>query len=179
MTAEELFALAPDAGFDRWLFSGKLVERWYGFHSPAHAGIVATLAALLFRMRDRSSTGHLRILGSGCPYQLTHDPDTVVSFDASVIESHRVSRRMEGHLEGPPLLAVEVKELDEDEDVALQLVERSLEAGVPSMWVIDPFDEIVIWHRRDARPVYINGGMELLAGSHLPGFSCRVAELFE
>lgn len=178
MTAEELFALVPDTGFDRWLFSGNLVERWHGFHSPAHAASVATVARLLDVMR-RASGRPLRILGPGCPYQLAHHPDTVVSFDASVIESSRITRRMETHLEGPPLLAIEVKELDEDEDVASRLVDECLKNGVPSVWVIDPFEEIVVSYRPDARPVYINGGMILAAGPHLPGFSCPVAEIFE
>lgn len=183
MTAEELFALPSDPpGLDRWLFAGELVERWNGniFHTPAHARVVATVGGLLVGWCHKMPGLSVRAFGYGCPYRLARNPGTVVSFDASVVEAARGEPATDDtHIEGVPLLAVEVKELDEDEDLLSRLVDLTLSCGTPAMWVIDPFEEIVVWHRPGAKPVYVNGGMELTAGSHLPRFRCRVAEIFE
>jgi Uma2 family endonuclease len=184
MTAAELFALPPDPpGVDRWLFAGQLIERWNGnrFHTPAHSATVATVSALLSDWCHGVNNRDHRAYGYGCPYRLTRNPDTLVSFDAGVVEVCAVNTTKpdDAFIEGAPLLAVEVIELDEDPDLLQRLVEESIDGGVPSMWVIDPFEEIVVWHRPNAKPVYINGGMELAAGPQLPGLRCRVAEIFE
>jgi Uma2 family endonuclease len=111
---------------------------------------------------------------------LALNPDTVTYYDASVIESSRCAGRKGATcLDGPPLLAVEVMDLDEPDDLVTRLVEESLQHGVRAVWVIDPFEELVIWHQPDRPAKCLKGRMELSADPHLPGFRCSVAEIFE
>jgi Uma2 family endonuclease len=192
MTASDLFALPGDpVGVDRWLIAGELIERWNGngFHTPAHAAGVAAVSSLISHWYREAKPPGIRAFGYGCPYRLTREPDTVVSYDVSVW------RRTSGHadivdasfidivdasfIEGAPLLAVEVMELDEDEDLLSRLVEVSLRGGVKSVWVVNPFEPLVVQHRSGMKPTYHNGGMEIIEHPNLPGFRCPVAEIFE
>jgi Uma2 family endonuclease len=119
-------------------------------------------------------------MGYGCPYLLARDPDTYLSYDLSVV-THPNPMRMRDveYLASAPLLAIEIKELDEDEDLLLRTIECSLQLGVQEMWYVDPFDEIVVCHSPHSSPKYVNGRMELIGGSALPNFRCSVEEVFE
>ena len=181
MTANELLALTPPKnGLDRWLIDGELVERWNGtdFHSPAHAATVVNVAALLSKW---CRPIRARAFGYGCPFLLWRDPDSLLTFDVSVV-TRDVSTRphaLAEYVETAPALAVEVVELDEDSDIIARLVETSLHHGVGTVWVVDPVEEIVVVHHRGMHPRYVNGGMILVGGDDLPGFACPVAEIFE
>lgn len=178
MNTEALFALTPEtAHIDRWLFEGKWIERWNGagFHTPAHVGVVVNVSMLLARWCRNHP--QYRAFGYGCPYLLSSDPDTLVTFDGSLADRTicDVVSVDATHIVGSPRLAIEVIELDEDPD----LVEASLRHGVGTMWVIDPYELIVVIHRNGASPQYANGQMSLTAGDAVPGFTCSGAEIFE
>jgi Uma2 family endonuclease len=166
---------------DHWLFDGELVERWdgAGFHTPAHAAAVANVSCILSNRLH--ATNDYRVFGYGCPYALAHNPDTLVTFDASVVRRDVCEklRYDDTHIEGVPALAIEVVELDEDHDLLTRLVEVSLRAGIGSVWIVDPHEEIVVAHRRGCKPQYLSGVMSLDGGADLPGFRCSVAEIFE
>jgi Uma2 family endonuclease len=182
MRAAEVFALKSDTTrVDRWLFDGELVERWdgTGFHTPAHAAMVANISCLLRNWYR--TTNDFRMFGYGCPYVLARDPDTLVTFDVSVVRRNICDKPRwdDTHIEGVPSLAVEVVELDEDPDLLSRLVENSLRHGVELMWVIDPHEMFVTVHRRFAKPQCVNGQMSLTTSDDLLGFSCSIAEIFE
>jgi Uma2 family endonuclease len=182
MTTSELLELPQtQARTERWLFEGELVERWNGagFHSPGHAGVVARVAAIL---GDWCAVHNdHRAYGYGCPYLLERDPDTFVTFDASIVKSakRRSQPSRAEYIERPPVLAVEVVDLDEDHDLLSRLIAVSLRCGIPAVWIIDPVEEIVVVHRDRQRPEYLNGAMAIQGGDALPGFRCSVAEIFE
>ncbi|MBN9117763.1 MAG: Uma2 family endonuclease [Planctomycetes bacterium] len=176
--------LATDPGrvpVDRWLFEGDLVERWNGagFHTPAHAAAVMNVSRLLSNW-CRATSNH-RAFGYGCPFVLARNPDTLVTFDASVVRRDvcEKPRWNDARIEGAPVLAVEVVELDEDPDLLTRLVEVALRTGTGSVWMIDPHEEIVVVHRRGCESQYLNGVMALDGGADLSGFRCPVAEIFE
>jgi Uma2 family endonuclease len=181
MSAEELCALtAAAARVDRWLFAGELAERWNGieFHSPGHAATVAKVCAILGHWCRETSD--FRVLGADCPFRLTRDPDTVITLDASVV-SRAIWEKTEPDapfIDGAPVLAVEVVELDEDPVLLQRMVDALISVGTAAVWVIDPVDELVVVHRHGVPPLYVNGGMGLPGGA-LPGFRCSVAEIFE
>jgi Uma2 family endonuclease len=182
MTAEELFALPPtDAKVDRWLFDGGRFDRWTGagFHSPGHAAAVVNATAILAKWCHENGTH--RAFGYGCPYLLARAPDTLVTFDASIVERSRCQhlRSDATHVVGPPVLAVEVAEQDEDPDGLARLIDASLRSSVSAVWIIDPVEEMVVVHRRRCAPEFLNGGMRVIGGDELPGFRCAVAEIFE
>jgi Uma2 family endonuclease len=53
-----------------------------------------------------------------------------------------------------------------------------LECGVPVVWVLTPGFKTVTVHRPGADPVALDVRDPLEGFPELPGFSCRVAELF-
>jgi Uma2 family endonuclease len=182
MNAQELLALpADEAGVDRWLFEGNIVERWNqnGFHSPGHAAAVAAVSELLANCCR--ATHEFRAFGYGCPYLLARNPDTLVSFDASIMRKSDVAslRTDATFIDCVPTLAVEIVELDEDFALLARLVEFSLRHGLRTIWVVDPAESLVVVYRQDRRPEYLTGGMRLPIISGLPGSTCFVAEIFE
>lgn len=84
-----------------------------------------------------------------------------------------------GFWNGPPDLAVEVLSPD---DTAAQIAWKTTEylsAGVHLVVVVDPDDRLVSLHS-EARPVVSGrGDDDLDLGTVIPGFRCRVGEIFE
>ena len=182
MTAQDLFSLPPlTAPVDRWLFEGELIERWNGggLHTPAHAATVANLSAKLAEWCRRNSA--FRAFGYGCPYLLESEPDSVVTFDASIVRRTALGTlsKSSNCIEAAPVLAVEVIETDEDADLLARLVNTALQSGVETVWVVDPDESSVIVHQSHKPSVHLNGGMWLSGGADLPGFRFLVAEIFE
>jgi Putative restriction endonuclease len=181
MTADEVLALESDERVDRWLFSGELIERRYDLHSPGHAGALVAVMCLLDGWCRSMAGAGLRAFGYRCPYLLGRAPDTIVSFDASVIAATLAPtlRQHATYIDGVPLLAVEVMDLDDDPKLIERLVDESLRCGVQSFWVVDPLDELVLSYRLGAEPEYVKGPLDWIPGPHLPGLCIPLAELFE
>ena len=57
-------------------------------------------------------------------------------------------------------------------------MEEYLAAGIPLVWVIDPENEIVYIHRADGSVTKLHKNDELSGETTLPGFTCKVADLF-
>jgi Uma2 family endonuclease len=180
MTADEVLALESEEQVDRWLFSGELMERRYELHSPGHAGALVAVTCLLDEWCRSMAGAGLRVFGYGCPYVLGRAPDTIVSFDASVIGAGLAPiLRHATYIDGVPLLAVEVMDLDDDPKLIERLVDESLRRGVDSFWVVDPFDEFLHSYRLGAEPEHVKGSLDWIPGPHLPGLRIPLAELFE
>lgn len=182
MTGVEIFHSPPVSGLDQWLFAGRYVERRNPnvFHSPGHAGALALISARLVEWTRAAPTG-LVALGYGVPYRPRREPETVVSFDATLVAAPLVVDLPSNatHIDGAPWLAVEVVELDEDMALLEELVHASLAAGVRVLWIIDPFLDTVTVHRPGAKPVLFDTDQDLSGDPELPGFRCRVADIFE
>jgi Uma2 family endonuclease len=181
MTAEELFALPTNDRLDRRLIHGQLVERPYPFRCPAHAGVIPNLAALLGNWRDRVAGKGWTFFGYGCPYRLSRNPDTVLYYDASIVALSVMQRdnSKSAFIDGIPSLAIEVIDLNDPQDAILELVSVTLECGVPSLWILDPIEEIVEIHRPGCTKVILGIGDELVADWNGPALHCSVVEIFE
>ena len=112
--------------------------------------------------------------------KLHHDPDTLRGADVAMVRVERVpeGRGAEGWLEGAPDLAVEIVG---DSQTVSELVGKAieyLEAGAKMVWVLEPEASSMLVltppnHTRMLGPDALLDASELL-----PGFSCRVRELF-
>jgi Uma2 family endonuclease len=83
-----------------------------------------------------------------------------------------------GHSPLPPDFAAEiVGPVDVHLDIE-QKVEQFLAAGTPLFWVVDSVNRRVRVRRADGTVADLRGDAELSGEGVLPGFRCRVSDLF-
>jgi Uma2 family endonuclease len=157
------------------LIGGRLVEKDGG----AYAGWVAgRIASLLGLCEDR---GWGWVFPGTAGYQcFPQETGMVRKPDVSFIRRGRLAddRIPEGHILIPPDLAVEVISPNDRFCEVDAKVSEYLAAGVPLIWVVNPETRTVLVLRSDRSGVRLEESDELTAAKLLPGFSCRVADLF-
>lgn len=125
--------------------------------------------------------GHGTVLGNDTGLITERGPDTVRGVDLMVYlnPSWAGKEIPEDYLTEPPNLAVEVRSPDQSWKQLLEKVTEYLNRGVPLVWVIDPNTRRVHVFQPDQEPQVYAGDNHLDGGTILPGFRCKVAELFE
>jgi Uma2 family endonuclease len=176
-TPEDLLAL-PDAGRYE-LIDGQLVERNMGAKSSY---VAARLLRLLGLATDTQALGLL--FGSDCGYQIfADDPSRVRYADGSFIRRGRLSGDTppEGHCRIPPDLAIEAVSPNDLARAIEEKVEQWLAAGVRLVWVLYPDTHRLHVHRYDGTVSKLRSDADdVLSGEDVvPGFQCRVAEIFQ
>lgn len=146
-----------------------------GQHSCVATNVVALLVAHV------KARGLGRVLADGAGYELVQLPRTVRAPDASFVRADRLPAEGigPGFLKLAPDLAVEVLSPSES---ALELEEKLDDyrsCGTPLIWVIDPVRRTVMVVASDAPVRWLREVDTLDGGGVVPGFSCRVTELFE
>jgi Uma2 family endonuclease len=173
-TPADLLAMPDGKNFE--LVQGNLVEKPMSVLSSIVEVNVSTLLKVFSRTQKAGE-----VLGSTNGIRcFPDDPNKVRKPDVSFIKSERFSieHLLEGFLTIAPDLVVEVISL---RDLAGELdwkVEEYLAAGVPLVWVIDPEAQLVIIHRHDGSVTKLRRNDELTGENILPGFKCKVADLF-
>lgn len=159
------------------LVAGQLVERNMSFWSSFVAG------ETFGRLRDYCRAGHPGwLVPEGTSYQcFPHAPNKVRRADVSFIKAERLSlvqATEEGHLSIFPDLAVEVLSPN---DLAYEVnakVQDFLRAGVLLVWIIEPRMRTVQVYRPTGQAANLGENDELTGEDVLPGFRCRVGDLF-
>jgi len=106
------------------------------------------------------------------------DPDTVRGPDVSFWSRKRLPEVPVDYIKIPPDLLVEVVSPSDHYARIQKRIAHYLEKEVRLIWVADPEDRSVTVYRPGQMMVVL-GENEILTGEDvLPGFSCRVAELF-
>jgi Uma2 family endonuclease len=181
MTSEDLFALRPSKKVDRWLFRGELRESKVTKRNPNHSGAVMALGRILgiWAIADPASRG--KVHGAEAYFRIRTDPDTNVGIDVALASPAQVAAttKKSSFIDGPPLLAVEVLSPYDKQREIDEAIEEYLACGVRVVWIVDPFDDTVTVYRPGHEPVLFNRTQELVGDPELPGFRCRVAEIFE
>ena len=161
---------------DYELVNGELVERHMGAESSWIASNLIVLMAVFYRGRV---PGHL--FTTDCGYQCySDDPGKVRKPDVSFVRKGRFpkDRILKGYIRIAPDLAVEVLSPNDLADDAEAKVEEYLDAGVRLVWVISPKAETVTVYRDDRSAVKLHEADELSGENVLPGFRCKVSDLF-
>jgi len=175
LTAEELLRL-PDTGHRYELIAGRLVKM-----PPAGGrhGVAANRLAYYL-------TGHVlpnklgEVFAAETGFILRRNPDTVRAPDVAYVAKERLP---EGPLPSmflqlaPDLLAEVVSPSDRPSEVQAK-VEDWLQSGVRLVWVVDPVTQTVTAFQVEGEQRIFAIGDELTADPVLPGFRCRVADLF-
>ncbi len=176
MTAEELLRL-PDDGRRYELVAGELIEM-----APAggeHGYVAGQVIHWLGSFRGTAGIkGALFAPGTG--FLLARDPDTVRAPDVAYVGPERlVQARVAGYPELAPDLVVEVISPGDTAEEVHERVMEWLGAGARLVWALYPRPRSVVAHRPGGEARVLQADDTLDAEPVLPGFSCRVAELFD
>ena len=173
-TPEDLLAMPDGKGHE--LVNGSLVELNVGSLSSWIGG---RLFRLISNFVEANGLGWVWPAENGIQC-FPDDPNKVRKPDASFIRKGRLPGEEipEGWIRIVPDLAVEVISPN---DLAYEVegkVVEYLHAGVRLVWIVNPQTRIVRVHRADGTSGWLTEADELSGEDVLPGFSCRVAQLF-
>ena len=175
MTAEELLKL-PRGKFRYELVKGELRTT-----SPAGSEHGAIIVKLTWRLGQHVEGANLGIaFGAETGFKIARDPDTVRAPDIAFVRRERIPQDglPKGYWPGAPDLAVEVVSPGDTVYEVDEKVEEWLTAGALAVWVVNPKRRSVTIYRPQAKPLTLAADEELDGQEVVPGFRCRVAEIF-
>lgn len=174
-TASELFEM-PDDGFRYELVKGELRKM-----SPSgweHGEVVVNITVLLGQYVKVNKLGSCG--GAETGFKIASDPDTVRAPDLSFVSRERrpegVARKK--FFTGAPDLAVEVVSPGDTRRDVNEKVADWLEAGTRAVWVINPKQRGVTVYYSMTDVTRLSEADELDGGEVVPGFRCKVSEIF-
>jgi Uma2 family endonuclease len=175
MTADELWRM-PSSEQRRELVKGELRTM-----APAgfdHGAIIGNLQFLLSRHVRENKLG--LVLGAETGFKLASNPDTVRGADISFVAASRIpaSGRPVAFWPGAPDLAVEVLSPSDTVEEAEEKVNDYLDAGCRMVWVVSPRLRTVTTYRPGQAPAIVGEKQELDGQDVVPGFRCKVVEIF-
>ncbi len=167
------FAALPDDGYRYEYIGGRTIMM-----SPAgvlHGAIASQITYLLSHHLYPQRAGI--ILDSSTGFRLPNGD--VRSPDISVILSDRLVHEglVIGFGETPPDLTVEIISSNERYEDVVAKVQLYLDWSVNTVWVVEPAQRMVVVYRREG-VVRLTAEDELNGGEAVPGFVCKVSELF-
>jgi Uma2 family endonuclease len=178
LTAEEFFAfvhLPENAG--RWfeLDRGKVVE----MPPPGerHGLVCSNVNFLLSQYVRQTRRGY--VLSNDTGMLLDREPDTVRGPDVAYFDASRPDAEMNPKfVEQTAALVVEVWSPNDRPGKMTRRIAGYLRSGVKMVWLIDPEGRDVTVYRPGQDDEVYDENQELNGGDSLPGFRCRVADLF-
>jgi Uma2 family endonuclease len=163
-------------------------ELWHGDMRPvmpashSHGVAVVRIGSVLDRYVDEHDLG---AVSSDTGFILARDPDTVLCPDVAFVSNHRLPP---GEIDSSfadyaPDLAVEVVSPSNRTGELKTKVRLYLDLGTDTVWVLHPNQRWLRIYSRvgghEAPAVTLRGDDTLVdGGMALPGFSCRLADLF-
>ena len=173
-TPDDLLAMPDGDRYD--LIDGQLVERHMGWDSSWVGGQLYVLLGAYCRS---NSVGWAVPADAG--YQcFPHAPSRVRHCDVSFVRLGRFpgEHRPRGHCRIPPDMAAEVVSPNDLYSAVEDKVDEYLAVGVRLVWVINPPTRTVRVHRANGEVVDLGWEDELSGEDVIPGFRCRVGDLF-
>lgn len=142
-----------------------------------HGEVVAELTWLLVGFIKRNRLG--KTFGAETGFLLERNPDTVLAPDFAFLSRDRLpaAGSPRKFVQVPPDLAIEVLSPDDSLPKATKKAEDWLALGAREVWLVDPKKRTVSIYRSAERPIVLAENDSLLSDL-LPGFSCRVGEIF-
>ncbi|MBI1925496.1 Uma2 family endonuclease [Candidatus Poribacteria bacterium] len=176
MTAADFWKL-PDDGYRYELVKGELRQMPpTGFE---HGVRTVKITSRLDRHVETNKLGY--VCGAETGFTIAQNPDTVRAPDVAFVRQALIDQRgiAKGYWEGAPDLAVEVISPGDTYTEVAEKVDEWLAAGCSMVWVLNPRRRTVEVYRSpdDFKVLTAN---DILDGEDVvPGFRCKVAELFE
>ncbi len=176
-TVDDLLELSHRTGKHFELVRGELRE--LAPTVPEHGFVELRLGARLMTFVEERRLGVV-VTGEVGFVLTTTDPATVRAADVAFISAEKLP---EGALPrllprfAPDLVAEIISPNDAYSDV-MEKVDDWLNAGVKVVWVVEPASRRVVVHRKGAS-LRVLEAEDILSGEDvLPGFECKVAEIF-
>jgi Uma2 family endonuclease len=176
MTADDLLRL-PDTGMRHELVEGELHEMH--FAGGEHGFVVGRVLGCLGDFLDQHASpgGGLFIPGTG--FLLARNPDTVRAPDVAYVGPERLAQaRVPGFPELAPDLVVEVVSPNDAASEIQRKVDEWLRAGTRLVWVLYPTTRSAMAYQTDGQARLLHADDTLTGDPVLPGFTCRVGDLF-
>ena len=178
LTAEDVLRMPDNNTME--LVDGQIVEKNVSFLSSDTELQIATLFRV-FANRAGVSKVLPATMGYQCFQALREDPERMRKPDVSVMRMDRIKQLANpnpGYMPIVPDLAVKVISTNDTiYDVNEKLSEYRL-AGFPLVWVVDPIARTVTVYPNPGKPFIRTDDDELTAEDALPGFVCKVNDLF-
>ncbi|HWE40759.1 MAG TPA: Uma2 family endonuclease [Isosphaeraceae bacterium] len=175
MTADEFFMM-PDDGLRHELIRGEV----HTMSPPGgyHGEVMIEFGA---RIRDHVKANDLgRVYGGDAGFFIERDPDTVRGPDVAFVRRERLGEITERSKFVPfaPDLAVEVASPSDRPGEIGEKTQAWLAAGTRMAWNAFPESRTVRVDRPGVPPVTLREDDEIDGADVLPGFRCRVGDLF-
>jgi Uma2 family endonuclease len=175
LTADELFAMPKD-GFRYELVKGELKKI-----SPAgteHGAIIFNLSILLGQHIKSNKLG--QGFGAETGFKLSTNPDTVRAADIAFVRRERIPETgiPKNFWQTAPDLAVEVLSPGDSYEDVDEKVEDWLDAGTRAVWIVNPRRRSVNVYRSMTDVTRLADSDDLEGGEVVPGFRCKVSEIF-
>ena len=175
VTPEELLAM-PDGGHYE-LIDGELRERNMSLLSSR---VAVSLARRLDLHCEQNNLGW--VVDAECGYKcFPWKPSWIRRADVSFIGIDRLpsdEQRSQGYVTIPPDLAVEIVSPNDRVSELDEKIDEYLRAGVRLIWIINPETRKVQVSRHDGSVIPLRAEDELSGEDVLPGFRCKVDDLF-
>jgi Uma2 family endonuclease len=174
-TADELFMM-PDDGFRYELVRGE-VRRMPPAGSE-HGAVIMNMGTPLDQFVRAHDLGV--VFGAETGFKIASEPDTVRAPDLAFVRRERIPAGgiPRGFWPGAPDLAVEVVSPGDTYTEVEEKVNDWLNAGTRMVLVLNPRTRTVAVYTSHTDVVRLTEADTLDGGEILPGFACRVAELF-
>jgi Uma2 family endonuclease len=175
VTADELLKMP------RGRFRYELVEGELKTMSPAggeHGALAFNFSLILGPYVKAHNLGVC--FGAETGFKLASNPDTVLAPDAAFVRRERVPADgiPKKFWPGPPDLAVEIMSPGDTVAEAGRKTADWLAAGALAVWVVNPKKRTVTAHRATDEVVVLHEDDYLEGGEVVPGFRCKVSEIF-
>jgi Uma2 family endonuclease len=174
-TADELLVM-PDDGFRYELVKGEL--RRMPPAGSEHGAVIMNIGTPLDQFVKAHGLGV--VFGAETGFKITSDPDTVRAPDLAFIRRERIPTEglPRGFWPGAPDLAVEVISPGDTYTEVEEKVSDWLDADTRMVLVLNPRSRTVTVYTSHTDVVRLTESDTLNGGGLLPGFTCRVADLF-
>ena len=178
MTADEFydFVHLPENA-NKWLelVRGEVIE----LASPTkpHGFLCANTARIMGNYTFQRNKGYVTSNDTGVIVE--RDPDTVRGPDVALYEDANIIEEIHPKYgETLPLVAVEVLSPEDRASLVFRKIAEFLKSGVKMVWVVDLESRTVTVYRPDKPQVVYAADQELTGDDILPGFICKVADIF-
>jgi Uma2 family endonuclease len=173
LTADDLWQLRED-GVRYELDDGELITM-----APASLlqGIVAgNIAHYLKLYAIKNDAGVVLVSEAG--FKLQSNPDKVRAPDVAFITRDRLPANLEGYGELAPDLAVEIISPNEYAVDVDEKTRQYLQAGTKQVWLVYPRSKSISVYTSLRDVTIYTQEDDLSGGDVLPGFACKVADIF-